>query len=91
MHQIIIKFDKGYPTSDDRGQTFEVAAKVISATADSIKRILAKEKHNINGWLLYGKVNLTVSFKETGEVIATGWYEYNAFAGRGEYQFQMER
>lgn len=90
MYAVAITFDRGR-ASDASDRTFEVVGNVVSATKDALARILSKEKRAINKWLLYGRVNMTATFKETGEVIASGWYEFNAFSGHGEYQFQMER
>lgn len=90
MYAVAITFDRGR-ASDASDRTFEVVGNVVSATEDALARILSKQKKAIDKWLLFGRVNMTAIFKETGEVIATGWYEFNAFAGRGEYQFQMER
>lgn len=90
MYVVAITFDRGR-ASDSSDRTFEVVGKVASATKDALARILAKEKKAINRWLLFGRVNMNAYFTETGEAIASGWYDYNAFAGRGEYQFQMER
>lgn len=90
MHAVTITFDRGRET-DASTRTFEVVGNVVRATEDAIIRILNKEKRAINKWLLFGRVNMNVCFQETGEVIATGWYDYNAFSGHGEYKFQMER
>lgn len=74
-----------------KNNTFEVKANVVSATESAIQRVLAKEKKVINQWLLAGKALMNIYFEQTGEVIATGWYKFNVFASRGEYQFKMER
>lgn len=87
MYPIIISF-KDTMLKDN---TYEVKANVASATESAIQRVLAKEKSNINRWLLVGKALMNIYFEHTGEVIATGWYKFNAFACRGEYKFQMER
>lgn len=90
MYPIIIALDNGY-AHENREPVFTLKGNVVSATADSIKRLLDKNRKAINKWLLFGRAQLVATFEQTGEVIATGWYDYNAFSGHGEYQFQMER
>ncbi len=90
MHAVTISLDNGY-AHENREPVFTLKGNVVSATADSIKRLLDKNRKAINKWLLFGRAQLVATFEKTGEVIATGWYDYNAFSGHGEYQFQMER
>ena len=90
MYPIIISLDNGY-AHEDREPVFTIKGDVVSATKDSIKRLLDKNRKAINTWLLFGRANLVATFEQTGELIATGWYDYNAFSGHGEYSFQMER
>lgn len=90
MYAVTIALDNGY-AHENREPVFTLKWNVVSATADSIKRLLDKNRKAINKWLLFGRAQLVATFEQTGEVIATGWYDYNAFSGHGEYQFQMER
>ena len=90
MYPIIINLDGGC-AHENRQPVLILKGNVVSATADSIKRLLDKNRKAINKWLLFGRAQMQASFEKTGEVIATGWYDYNAFSGHGEYQFQMER
>lgn len=90
MKAVTISLDNGY-AHENREPIFTLKGNVVSATADSIKRLLDKNRKAINKWLLFGRAQLVATFEQTGEVIATGWYDYNAFSGHGEYQFQMER
>ena len=90
MFPIIIALDNGC-AHEDREPVFSLKGNVLSATEDSIKRLLDKNRKAINKWLLFGRAQLVATFEQTGEVIATGWYDYNSFSGHGEYQFQMER
>ena len=87
MYPIIITFKDKFL----KDNTYEVKANVVSANESAIQRVLAKEKKNINRWLLMGKALMNIYFEETGEVIATGWYQTNVFSGRGEYVFKMEK
>lgn len=92
MYPILIQFDKGHESSDaKRPRILEITANVVSATPDALQRILKKEKDKINTWLLFGDAKMNVQFVESGELIATGKYEFNIFAGRGNYEFKMER
>lgn len=90
MYPIVIHLDNGY-AHEDRSPIFTLKGSVVSATADSIKRILDKNRKEINRWLLMGRAQMQACFEQTGEVIATGWYDYDVWSGRGEYQFKMER
>lgn len=88
MDSIIIKFQSSIETAN-RPKTFEVKANIVTVTAAAIERTLAKFKRDINTWLLFGNVPMDVVLVSTGEVVASGWYEYNAFAGSGEYSFKL--
>ena len=90
MYPITINLDNGC-AHEGRNPIYTLKGKVVSATADSIKRILEKNRKDVNKWLLFGRANMVATFDGTGEVIATGWWDYNAFSGHGEYQFKMER
>lgn len=90
MYSIIISLDNGN-VHEDRESVFTIKGNVVSATANSIKRLLDKNRKAINTWLLFGRANLVATFEQTGELIASGWYDYNAFSGHGEYNFRMER
>ena len=90
METIVIKFESSVETAN-RPKTFEVSANVVSVTAAAIERALAKFKRDINTWLLFGNVPMTAVVASTGEVVATGWYDYNAFAGHGDYSFKFLR
>lgn len=90
METIAIKFESSIETAN-RPKTFEVKANIVTVTAAAIERTLAKFKRDINTWLLFGNVAMNVICISTGEVVASGWYEYNAFAGRGEYSFKLNK
>jgi len=90
MYPIIINLDSGY-ADENREPVLTIKGNVVSATADSIKRLLDKNRKAIDTWLLFGRANMVATFEQTGELIASGWYDYNAFSGRGNYSFQMER
>lgn len=85
MKAMTIHFDNGLKSE----ARYQVSGKAASINEASIERLLAKEKRNINKWLLFGDAQMGVTDDATGEVVAEGKYSYNAFAGRGEYQFKM--
>ena len=68
---------------------FSVSGNVRAITFESIKRVINNNLQSINRWLAFGWAIFDVTDDETGEIIAHGDYEYNAFSGRGNYNLKM--
>ena len=67
----------------------QINGKVAAMNAPSIERAIMNAKKEINLWLMFGDAHIDVTDDATGEVVASGLYTYNAFAGRGNMVLKM--
>ena len=84
MKEYTISF---YRTSDAQHMSVQFRAQQL--TKQAVENALKKNRKAINTWLLFGETDMIVSNVSTGEVVAKGRYEYNAFASCGGYEFQI--
>lgn len=54
-----------------------------------IERQLKENRRDINAWLCFGDAHIDVTDGDTGEIIADGVYEFNAFSGQWKYSLNI--
>lgn len=70
-------------------EELNISGRVAAVNRTSIERLLNKVKEKVNKWLLFGEADMDVMLNDTGEIVASGKYEYNIFAGRGNYEIKF--
>lgn len=76
-----------YRTSNAEHMSVQFRAQQL--TKQAVENALKKNRKAINTWLLFGETDMVISNVSTGDVVAKGKYEYNAFASSGKYEFQI--
>ena len=60
--------------------------KINALNKASIERLLLKNKTAINKWLLFGRAEIGITDADNGNIVAEGFWNYNAFSGQGDYE-----
>ena len=71
------------------GDTMSATFRAVKLTKNAIQDALKKNKNAFNRWLAFGWTDMHIIDIEFGNIVAEGKYEFNAFAGRGSYEFKM--